>query len=548
MNNNNEQIKKDLEETSSKEKMLKGSAWMTAGSIFSRILGAIYIIPWATWFGVNYLQANALFTKGYTVYALFLMLSTAGIPSAVGKQVAHYNSLNEYGIGRRLFKRSLGVMMFLGIISAMILWFIAPLISQGDAAVIPVYRSLAVTLLLIPVMSLTRGFFQGYFDMAPFAISQLVEQVARIVYMLAATYLITQVLHGSYQSAVVQSTFAAFIGAVGGLLVLLWHYWRKRPTMNYLLAHSNNKLEVSDKRLIKEILYQSIPFIIIGSTTTLYNLFDQFSFPTIMSFVTNYSTKEINALYALFAGNANKLIMITISVAAAMADTAIPLLSQAVTKNDNEEVSAALLDSVELFFFVMLPCSFGMAAVSRPLYVLFYPYDYTGIFVLAFSSYIALALGLFMVLAALLQGIYENTIAIKFAVIGMIVKVIIQFPLTAFLHVYGPLAATGIGMTVSNVFIFRYLYFKYNLNINKLQKNTNMMMLFSLFMFIVVLVISFALGKVTNTYSKFQSTIVLIIGAGIGGYIYAFLSLKARLADDILGARANFLRRILKIK
>lgn len=121
MNDNNEQIKKDLEETSSKEKMLKGSAWMTAGSIFSRILGAIYIIPWATWFGVNYLQANALFTKGYTVYALFLMLSTAGIPSAVGKQVAHYNSLNEYGIGRRLFKRSLGVMMFLGIISAMIL-------------------------------------------------------------------------------------------------------------------------------------------------------------------------------------------------------------------------------------------------------------------------------------------------------------------------------------------------------------------------------------------------------------------------------------------
>ena len=130
----------------------------------------------------------------------------------------------------------------------------------------------------------------------------------------------------------------------------------------------------------------------------------------------------------------------------------------------------------------------------------------------------------------------------------MIAKVIIQFPLTAFLHAYGPLAATGIGMTVSNVLIFRYLYFKYNLNINKLQKNTNMMMLFSLFMFIVVLVISFALGKVTNTYSKFQSTIVLIIGIGIEGYNYALLSLKARLADDILGARANFLRRILRIK
>lgn len=33
-----------------KAKMLRGSAWMTMGSIFSRILGALYIIPWYTWF------------------------------------------------------------------------------------------------------------------------------------------------------------------------------------------------------------------------------------------------------------------------------------------------------------------------------------------------------------------------------------------------------------------------------------------------------------------------------------------------------------------
>ena len=82
-------------QATAKEKMLRGSAWMTAASIFSRILGAIYIIPWYAWFGDQRLQANALYAKGYTVYAVFLMLSTAGIPSAVAKQEAHYNSLNE---------------------------------------------------------------------------------------------------------------------------------------------------------------------------------------------------------------------------------------------------------------------------------------------------------------------------------------------------------------------------------------------------------------------------------------------------------------------
>ena len=67
---------------SDKEKMIRGSAWMTAGSVFSRILGAIYVIPWRIWLGAAFLTANALFTKGYQIYSLFLIISTAGVPGA----------------------------------------------------------------------------------------------------------------------------------------------------------------------------------------------------------------------------------------------------------------------------------------------------------------------------------------------------------------------------------------------------------------------------------------------------------------------------------
>ena len=77
---------------SDKEKMIRGSAWMTAGSVFSRILGAIYVIPWRIWLGAAFLTANALFTKGYQIYSLFLIISTAGVPGAVSKQVARYNA------------------------------------------------------------------------------------------------------------------------------------------------------------------------------------------------------------------------------------------------------------------------------------------------------------------------------------------------------------------------------------------------------------------------------------------------------------------------
>src|SRR5699024_5123130 len=97
-----ENIQKEMQDAQAK--MVKGSMWMSFGSIFSRFLGAIYIIPWYAWMGENDKVANALFNKGYNVYALFLMIATAGIPSAIAKQISYYNSLNEYQISKRLFK------------------------------------------------------------------------------------------------------------------------------------------------------------------------------------------------------------------------------------------------------------------------------------------------------------------------------------------------------------------------------------------------------------------------------------------------------------
>ena len=61
MNNNNQQTE------NSRISLLKGSAWMTLGSIFSRVLGAIYIIPWYAWMGAHGNVANALTAKSYNI-------------------------------------------------------------------------------------------------------------------------------------------------------------------------------------------------------------------------------------------------------------------------------------------------------------------------------------------------------------------------------------------------------------------------------------------------------------------------------------------------
>lgn len=81
------QRKPALDQLTPQEKMARGSAWMTASNIISRLLGAVYIIPWYAWMGENAKAANGLFNMGYNIYALFLLISTAGIPAAIANKL-----------------------------------------------------------------------------------------------------------------------------------------------------------------------------------------------------------------------------------------------------------------------------------------------------------------------------------------------------------------------------------------------------------------------------------------------------------------------------
>ncbi|ATO44139.1 oligosaccharide flippase family protein [Loigolactobacillus coryniformis] len=534
--------------TTSKEKMLRGSAWMTAGSMFSRILGALYVIPWMMWFGRDRGQANALFAIGYNIYSIFLIISTAGIPGAVAKQVSHYNAMNEYKTGRKLFRSGLYLMVFMGVISAAALYLLAPWISTGDKDAIPVIRSLAWPLLVIPMMSLFRGFFQGYQDMAPSAVSQFIEQVARVIYMLVTAYWIMQVMHGSYVTAVAHSTFAAFIGAVASLLVLAWYYLRKRKEWDVLADNSADTLDISTRDMLMEMVRQAIPFIILDAGITIFQLVDQYTFFNMIDDFVVGTRATFNTLYSLFAFNANKLIMIIVSLAASMAITSIPLLSEAYTKRDFRDVRDQVDNTIELFFFIMIPSAIGMAAVAKPLYTIFYGYDFTGTLVLEFSSYTSIVLGLFTVLAAMLQGLYQNRLAIAYFVVGLVVKIVVQYPMIYLFKVFGPLMATAIGFMVASYLMINTMNNMFHLKVAELIKFFSETLLFALVMYAVCIGLQQVLYLFLNPASRVQSMLVIVLVAGVGATLYGYLVLKSRLGDQLLGSRIAGLRRRLRIK
>ncbi|UQS85225.1 polysaccharide biosynthesis protein [Apilactobacillus apisilvae] len=551
MQESKEKINSDRQTQS---KMLKGSSWMTAGSILSRILGAIYIIPWSIWFGNLYFQANALYVQGYNVYSMFLIISIAGVPSAIAKEVAHYNALNEYGISVRLYKRGLVLSVTTGILCALFLYFGAPLLDNGNPNVIPVMHSLSWAVLIIPTMSLTRGYFQGFQDMAPSAISQFAEQLFRVIYMLVTAFFIMKVVHGSWITAVTQSTFAAFIGSVAGLLILGAYYLKRKDYYNHLVENSNNKIHVNANHLYKEIVSQAVPFIILGAGITIFQLIDQYTFFDIMKIATDYPMSVLNKLYAIFAGNANKLIMITISLASALAITVVPLLSEAFTKKDKDGISRQLSNGFVLFSFIMIPAALGMTAVAGPLNRLFYGtgYNHLSANILAFSSVISILFGLFTVISAMMQGISQNKLAVKYFIYGTIAKIVFQIPMVLLFGTFGPLISSAIGFLVADGLIIRSLDKQFGVRSYEMLEKINWILIFSLVTYIVALAFVYlgntVVGLLMEPYGRVGSGFVVSLAVLAGGFVYVYLALKSRVADYVIGHQSENLRNKLHIK
>ncbi|WP_122645837.1 putative polysaccharide biosynthesis protein [Enterococcus mediterraneensis] len=538
-------------ELTNEERMARGSAWMTVGNIGSRLLGAIYILPWYAWMGENAKAANALFNMGYNIYALFLMISTAGIPAAIAKQTAHYNSLNEYSTSRKLFIRALQVMGIFGLITAGIMYLLAPFLAEasgGGAELVPTMRSLSVAILVFPCMSVIRGYFQGFKDMRPFAISQIAEQVARVAYMLLATFIIMKVMKGEYTQAVTQSTFAAFIGVLASFAVLGYFLKKEKVRMDTLVEYSEKEAKIHTKELLLDTIKEAIPFIIIGSGITIFKLVDQFTFIRVMQQFTEYSSQQLKDLFSIFSANPDKLTMVVIGLATSMSLTGLPLITEAKTVGDHRGLAKLISNNLQLFSFVMLPASFGMMLLAYPLNTLFYEPDALGTKVLIQACITGLFLGLFMMTSSMLQGLYENGAAIKYFVLGLLLKLILQYPAIRILEVYGPMVATMIGFSLTCYLNLRKMYKIARFNYPLTLRRTVLILLLTFVMLIIAFITRQVADLFLNTDSKSQSFIMILLVAGTGGFSYVFMALKVRLADKLLGPSAIKMRKKLRIK
>ena len=186
-----------------------GAIVSTVGIVISKILGIVYVIPFHALVGP---LGGALYGYAYTLYTFFLGLSTAGIPLAVSKVVSQYNAKGYHNAKNRAFSIARKIALLMGSLCFLFLFLFAPLLAKmimgnlsgGNSIedITLVIRVISLAMLVIPSMSIFRGYMQGHRIMTPPAVSQVIEQVVRVTIIIVGSYLVIRVFKKSISLSV----------------------------------------------------------------------------------------------------------------------------------------------------------------------------------------------------------------------------------------------------------------------------------------------------------------------------------------------------------
>lgn len=522
--------------------LIKGTAILTLGLFLSKVLGVIYIIPFYDLVGEDNI---GLYQYAYIPYNLMLAVAISGAPLAFSKFVAKYNSLGDYETGRRLLRSGILTMMVTGFISFLALFLLADVIAEitidpedklftvNDVA--EVIRWVSFALIVVPFMSLWRGFFQGYNYMMPTAVSQLIEQIVRIIFLLGGAFIVIHVFGGTPKTAVQFAVLSAAIGALGGVLVL-FYYWKKRkPEYDQLRANSVESYDVRHRDMYKEILSYALPIVFLGVANPLFQFVDMLTFNKGMSSTENAANTSL--YLGILNLTAHKLVLIPVMLATGFSMALIPLITKYFTLNEHKSLTRTLDQSFQMIIFLTLPAVVGMTLLSDELYHIFYKQSGIGSEILAHYLPAAILFSLFPVTASILQGINQQKWIVLNLMIGLLLKLSLNIPLIKMFETDGAIAATIIGYSVAIAMNIGVIMVTMNYRSSMVVRRIMLILLINAVMAAVVLLTLAGLDLFIDMDTKIQSIVRILIVGGIGGAVYGFISLRTGIAQKIFGER-----------
>lgn len=529
-----------------KSSFVEGTFIATFGIILTKILGMLYVIPF---YGMLDGKGTALYGYAYSIYAIFLDISMAGLPIAISKIINEYNTLDKQEAKVRSYKIGRNIMVLIAFVIFAFLMIFAKQIAHlllgelkggntyDDVAL--AIRSVSFAILIVPFLSVTKGYLQGHKIISIPSFSQVIEQIVRITIILAGTYFVLHVLDGTVTMAVCVSVFAAFVAGLAAYLYILFKI-KSDKTGTIDIDKKYKKDDVTNKEIVQKIFRYAIPFIIITVVSSCYNFIDL----TLLLRTLNYiklDTDVIEFVSTTTTTWAPKINMIIASIAMGMSTSLIPTMVNAYTLGDWKEVNNKFNQALQIIIFISLPMSIGLCLLANAVWTVFYGYNINGVMILSLNVFTGLFINIYMITSSALQGLNKFKAVYLSTITGFVLNAALDVPLMLLYNkigippFLGAVSASIIGYLTSIIIALVCLNKECKLQYGKTFKVIEKMLIPTISMILIVLLIKFIYPL--NVYSRLSSLIYVIICTIFGSLVYFIISYKMGLIDEVLSKK-----------
>lgn len=523
-----------------KNSFVEGTFIATFAIILVKVLGVLYVIPFYRIIGE---EGGSLYSYAYNVYNLFLNISTAGIPIAISKIIAEYNTLEMYEAKERSYKVGRNIIFILSVIAFFTLfvfarevaYLILGEITGGNTLddVAFVIRSVSFCLLIIPFLSVSKGYLQGHNYITVPSISQVIEQIVRISVILFGSYIVINVLDKSVTLGVGISVFGAFVGGLFAYIYVKYKINKNKSDFPKSKVVDN----VSNKEIIKKIIRYSLPLIVVSIATDIYSITDM-TLVVRTSYKLGYSAVDSEAIASIISTWAPKICMIINSVAMGMSMSLIPHIVSSYAKDDLVSSNNKFNEAISIIIVSTLPLSVGLSFLSGGVYTLFYGESLYGTLILRYTAISSLFASIYMIISVSLQSLNKFKVVYVSSGIGFLLNAILDIPFMYFFHTIGLEAFYGAILATITGYIFSYVYSLYKL---KKELNFNYKSILNTIKDVILPITSMTLVLlILNMFISIpKSGIMLIVSLLIytlfGGITYILVSYKTGLLERTLG-------------
>ncbi len=537
-----------------KDSFIKGAMISTICIVLSKILGIIYVIPFHSIIGTS---GRALYGYAYNVYMLFLQFSTVGIPLAISKMISEYHSLGYEDAKRRTYRIALQITFIMAILSTVILFISAPMIAEAIIGGVNggntkeditfVLRVSTTAILICTMLSGMRGYLQGHKYITPSSISQVIEQLVRVIIIIFGSYIAIQ-LWGTKEAVGI-----AIFGATAGAIVAFFYLEkkmkeeRKKEKEKKILEEEK---KISNQYLFKQLIRYTIPFVIVSIAVPLYNTIDMFSIVKPLIKYTSLTTQDAETVLAIITTWGAKLNVIVTAIASGLVVSVLPNITSDFIKKKEKEVNRKINKTLQIIIYFVLPMVVGLSFLAEPVWCVFYDRSHLGVLVFAYSIITAFFYSLFLNLHTILQAIDHHKAANRAILLGLLTKLILtvpSIPLFAKIGIpayYGPITVTIIAYLIPMIVSIYDLKKSLHTSFQDTIKKAGISALACLIMLVVLSSLKLLIPLSGN---RLYSTFIICIYAGIGALIYFFITIKTNVFSSIFGCNLrDFMKKKLR--